>query len=424
MATLLAVLLVAAIGAFWIRNASLFTLSLPTLTLGAFSVEAAGPMGLEALLTSVGWLAVFLTADAFARARGLSVATLRAGTIARDKPRWLGPAFAVTCLLLVSAIWLNEANVTAFDSRKRTSDAGPWYHAANLGIKAFSTHAVIALTVLRGSGARGHLQVAKLTLLVLAIVGFLSSDRGALFIPLITIVLFHIARIRGKVASRLPLGRLLVVAALAALVLTQITGDRFGATSRAEGAAVLARQVTKNAAGYGVSAPKDIRAYDFSKTTSVPEMRVVMLGGFYGFVPRVLWPSKPEFVTTGRLTGAHVFRQTSRTARGAGIPCSVAAEVAICYGSQFFFPGFLLAALLGVAALCIAAKLPYLAFGAVTFVEGLASHGLPKSQFEFVATAITCIAIVKVSGIRFTWASVNDVPRHSPSRDMNLATHG
>lgn len=417
MVNLLWVIIALAICGVLLRWRSPLLLITPNLLLAAIMAPLSEGDVVTLNLIMLSWAVIIMTVAVYLRGRQIRLDGFEeiSANHARMTPRrflWL--AIALTTLAAVFAVWLAQAGVNEFYSAKRARDGGPWFNLVNALLNFFVLHATIVLSLFRLRLSNPHVVMALASIFVIGVVGYLASSRGAFVIPMMTVFFMRLARL-NCFSSQIKLiaaftGPVAVMAVLMALIAAERRGDEgIGA-----GFEILAQQVANTETGYGLSPAKDAIVWDYSESRQIPGVGVVLMGGFYGLVPRAIWPGKPEFVASGPIAGAFVFRGQEFVTHGAGIPISLPSEIALAFGSAWFLPGMVAAAVLMIAASELLRPFRLMIFVLVAFYSGLMAHGLPKSQVTLLLDAVSLLMICRVAGFRTKrtgrfWLNPNDL---------------
>jgi hypothetical protein len=211
---------------------------------------------------------------------------------------------------------------------------------------------------------------------------------------------------------------LAVCAAIGIYVMAIIAASRSGNAGFESGLEQLSKQASNADRGYGISPGKDAKALAYSDFMLIQRMPTALLGGFYGVVPRAVWPSKPTYVSTGPIVGAYVFRSQYRITMGAGMPVSLPAELTLAFGPTWFYIGFLAILILVVMTAALLIRFPSLIFASILFWAGLCTQGLPKSQAEF---GVDVISIILLSFCGLKIRNVAHVTTRAPVRRRGQA---
>ncbi|SOC20417.1 hypothetical protein [Rhodobacter maris] len=374
----------------------LFTSSLtsPFFEEGAISIN----------LIMLSWMVCFIVLAVYFKGRRIRIDNfdeVRANYARMTQRAAILLVVALALLLLVISFWIQQAGVEQFSSAKRTTDNGVWFNVSNTIFNLFRQYMVIVLALFRFRLRNPHVLMALLVLIASVLVGYLSSSRGLFIFPLVLVFFVRMVRMRSSNQRLKILTTFFVIGMIGTALMAAISAERAGVGSLAEGFTILGEQLNNSATGYGLAPEKDRIVWDYSQGGGIPVVQVLLLGGFYGLIPRAFWPGKPEFVGTGPLAGAYVFRGQNYVDQGAGIPISFPSEIALAFGSAWFLPGFLATVLVVILVAEILRPFPLLTFALLSFLSGIVAHGLPKSQVELIVNALTLLLITRIVGFRF-----------------------
>ena len=373
-------------------------------------------------LIMLSWMITILIVALYMRQRGIRIDGFEevSANHARMTPqRMFRLGIAILALMVAFSIWLSQAGVNQFDSAKRVRDAGQWFNLANALIGVFLMHSIVVLSLFRLRVSNPHIVMAVLSFAVIFLIGYMSGSRGLFTVPIMTIFFLRLVQISSAYKRTKLLIAFSALSAFTLVVMALISANRQGDEGIAVGFQIFGEQLSNSASGYGISPVKDAIIWEYSEQRRIPEVGIVLLGGFYGLVPRTLWPSKPTFVSTGPIAGAFVFREMSYVDQGAGIPVSMPSEIALAFGSAWFMPGFIAAGLLMALVAVLFQPYPFLIFASFTFYSGLMSHGLPKSQVALLLDVVTLLILVWVVGFRFV--RINRQQARAAARRKNAA---
>lgn len=355
------------------------------------------------LLIIVAWLLVILALTVFCGRAGIRLGDLRiAAQMKKSELRMQRWRFAICVAGFVVAVafWISQAGVNALESAKRLDSSDELYMFANFFTGAYMLLPIYVLGIGPAGRPLGrHYIVFSIVILLWALVqGYLSSDRGAFFYPLLLIVLLRICQ-KAHFADRLRIAMIGAGILLATIpVLAQISSER--ANRAGEGYEILYDQALNSDMGYGFSANKDATVYRFVEKSGEVLDPVYLFGGIYGLVPRIWWENKPAYVGTGPIAGSLVFRESYFVTRGAGIPVSMPAEFAMAFGTSFFWIGLLCYVIAAGAAALVMRRWPLLCVPIVLFIAQLAGGGLPKSISVFLMNFLGLLIIAKLLKLR------------------------
>jgi hypothetical protein len=252
---------------------------------------------------------------------------------------------------------------------------------------------------------KGHLIVAIYIQVLNCLKGFILSQRGSILNPLFLIFSVQLIKTKGTKKAFKSISIILTFITIALLVVAYITQARRQDFSGGPlgGLSLIYSQISSDRGNYfSPERDKIILNYIGEFGTLLPVE--TLFSGFYGLIPRALWASKPSFVGIGPLVGAFVFGTGNGVLdRGAGIPISFPAQMALTLGQSYFVIGILLVAMLGYAILALSKKYPILIFPFLSSFPSLMGSDIGRIQISFITTTVGLAIILKLLGLRFRY---------------------
>ncbi|MGQ7848592.1 hypothetical protein ACUNV4_29110 [Granulosicoccus sp. 3-233] len=375
----------------------------PNIIIATLFTDFSGGNGDLVGMIMFGWFFTLLLVTLYFRKRRIRIDRYYASGIDNARFDKKGRRYfylATVVLMVIIVFWISQAGVDSFESQKRSRGGGLWLNALNYALKIYTLHAVIVFSFSKITRSNPHVVLAMLSLLVIMVIGFMSSSRGVFVVPILTILIFRFMRVKDLKGKLFLAGRSIVVLVVLVQLMSVISEVRKGKGEQS-GISLIIEQLNNNEAGYGLSPAKDARIYDYGERDTIPSLRTVIFGGFYGYIPRVFWSNKPNFVSSGPLVGAFVFReQYFITELGAGIPASFPSEVALGFGSEWFFPSFILVMIMMILVGEFSVRYPYIITSSFSFYAGLPAHGLPKSQLELIMSIVIMALLLRLTGFK------------------------
>lgn len=379
---------------------------IPSLLLGVMFADnaSAGPIGKDLVIFL--WLAMFFVCLIYLRRSGVMISNFSANENFRMRSRGLERLTILSlAIFYVAAVyfWLDQSTVSDFSSSKRTSIAGLYYNVANQILRMFAIFAIIHVVFCSFSWHRLRSQLAVIVLIGILVIAFVSSSRATIIAPMLVLFTLLSARVRS---TRHLFGFGIFGAVLLFAVVffsASVAEHRANKVGDGQGWALLAEQISSEN-GNGFSPDKDVVVLDYVFRNGPRLEPVQLLGGFYGLIPRFLWPGKPQFVFTGPISGALIFRGGWRSKSVAGIPISIASEFAFAFGYLSFFLGIFLCGVIICLLGTMCKTYPLLLVPYMFILPTLIAGGLPMAQFTFITgSALTFFALL-ISGTKINYA--------------------
>lgn len=313
-------------------------------------------------------------------------------------------AFTVLYMIVV-VYWLQQAGVTDFGSEKRSSSASAYFNIANYLLKAFTIYAVSILGFAQIKGFRYDFILAAIIMLGVFMIAFLSSSRSTFLAPMLIIMTARFLKISSyKIFAKYSFAAVLVLSLVFVFSAT-VAEHRAGLAGSGMGWSILSGQLSSEV-GNGFSPEKDVTVLDFVYVTGQRMDPVILLGGFYGLVPRVLWEGKPEFVSSGPIAGRMVFgTHQNRSGSGAGIPISIPSEIAFSIGYWWYFVGFIIVTIFFVMGGIACKNYPFLVVPFLMICPTLIAGGLSLAQVSFLTSSVLILLVQKITNTRMCYAS-------------------
>ncbi|MFD0982576.1 hypothetical protein [Tropicimonas aquimaris] len=297
----------------------------------------------DSIMVNVGWFLALLTISLAYRRNGIRLDCYQISYRPVPRIRWL---IFIGFFFVLMLLWLQEAGITAFDSSKRTSTAGAFTNLFSGLLNLYFALALAVLMFYRRGQPKWLLWFSVAIFLVFALKAYLGSNRGVVALPVFLVLFCRFAQVRRFSHFVRFVATAIVFGGLGLRMILVTTAERAGVDLQT--GLFLLRSQLAGYLGNGYSPLRDqaILEYVQSFGTFIPP--ITIFAPIYGFIPRVLWPGKPD-VGVGRIVGEDVFNTGGGyNDRGAGIPISVPAEMEAIFGHGGFWIGLFFVVLLMV----------------------------------------------------------------------------
>ncbi|MDE1466894.1 hypothetical protein [Aurantiacibacter sp. D1-12] len=329
----------------------------------------------------------------------------------------LRAGLALIAFLAVLFLWIQQAGVTDFSSVKRSDDDGGGLASIVDGFLALFLAFSVSIVAFWKKGQSKTILFLSITILVIiGLRAFLGSNRGLFVVPLVLILAIRVLTMKTEsdwVKVGVAAG-LTVPVALYFLILT--TSTRAG-VDIGDGLGLLALQLS-GGLGNGYSPLRDLAVMDHVEMRGAILPPIMMLAPFYGFIPRVFWPDKPD-VGVGATIGSEVFGTGGLDGiGGAGIPISVPAHFEAMLGPGGFAFGILAVALILAVCGALARKHPITIVPLAMIGHNMMGSDLGRLGMQLII--LTVALFVAQKWLSFRLVNVDDQPVKKPrSKDRN-----
>jgi hypothetical protein len=300
--------------------------------------------------------------------------------------------------------WITNLGISDF-SGHHMRERSVFANVVNLIFRGISAYSVIVLGLANRKVQKRHLVLALMVLAATVAAGYLINKRGVVVTPIVTIIILRFFTLRGVISKLKFAVPVLIVLIGVAMVVIEMTAQRSHG-DWIDGLESLETTIAGET-GNALAPPKELKVLRYVETNGPFLEPYTLFSGFWGFIPRVIWQEKPD-VGVGRLIGTIVFGTGGgRFDRGAGMPVSVAAQVAAIFGTAFYPVGIFGVASILVLVAVATKRYPILLFGLVSTAPWAVGSDIGRMQMGFIMTTAVLWVTFRVVGLRLVYRSAS-----------------
>lgn len=308
--------------------------------------------------------------------------------------------------LLLFAFWVQQAGILSFSSMKRVSTSSEFANLANGLLNTFLSPAIAVLMFYRRGNPRWLLTISILIIAVFVVKGFLGSNRGAAIWPLLIVIYARFVQLKqwqelNKFLLILPLffGAIL-------FFLGAVTAQRAGVDVYY--AFALVADHLSSPLGNGYSPLKDEEIIKYVSFFGPFLSLMFILAPFYGFIPRFIWPEKPD-VGVGRIVGGDVFGTGGGAYdKGAGIPISITAQFEAMIGYGGYVVGLIFVGLFVAVVAMLTRRYPSLIVSLVLVTPSFMGSDFGRLGMQFIILTLSLFIMQRV--LKFRLCHARELP--------------